>query len=1001
MKNRNKTQILGALPLSFGQACINFNFLISEEMHFLEHIEPDKWYPLEKVLKILNIVKNKYNDPAPIFEQIGIEMMNLWYSKGPGKEIIKRGVDFLHFQTSSEGYYSVIRGEPEQIGDFSLLSLDEEKGTAIVQSTTHFNRDMERGVLIGGLGTTKDLLYIRVDNSENADIFNIWFQDSQNIKENKYSTLEIPKGLDLTTLYWKHRMLEDEFKRHSTFWKSTNDTLSNAFEKQRIQDEKLQECTAEHLQTNTLLKQEIAERKRIEKALRESEAELRALFAGMPDVVIMLDKNGRYIKIAPTKPELLYKPEEELRGKCLHDTFPKDQADMFLNQVQQSLETQKLVKIEYSLNIGGSELWFDGRISPMSENAVVFVARDITERKLAYKELSENEKRYRTLFEFSPAGLILEDMNGIILDVNPSFCSSTGYLKEELLGKHVNILVHPDVLDEVEHNISLLKKGEILRHHEKSIRKDGSVCYNDLHELKVLLPEGNEGILCIAVDITERKKAEEELRHAKEVAEQAQREAESANQAKSVFLANMSHELRTPLNSILGYTQILKRDKNLKKSQKNAIDTIHQSSEHLLTLINELLDLSRIEAKKMKLEPNDVYFPGFLKGITEIASIRAQQESVPFDYEIATDIPTGVHVDGKRLRQVLLNLINNAIKFAQTGNVVFRISSESVSGGKAKSPIARIHCEVEDTGIGISHDELDKIFLPFHQVHKTTLTTEGTGLGLPISRNLLHIMGSELHVKSTVGKGTTFWFDLVLPVVEGITATEDLNAKAQYSHIIGFKGDKRGILLVDDNKKNRAVLRDMLLPFGFEVIEAKDGKDALKKAKTFHPDIILMDLIMPVMDGIQATQCIREIPELKDIIVIGISASAFDKTKKASFKAGCNDFLSKPIHIEKLLGCLQLHLKLEWVYEESSMTDSEKEQGYEELPIIFPSSEDLKTLLEFAEISHITGIQQTIERIKKIDERYLPFVTKIEDLLDNFQFKRIVEIVQSYLDKGE
>ena len=206
MKNRDKTQILGALPLSFGQACINFKFLIAEETRFLEHINAEEWYPLEKVLNILNIVKEKYSDPAPIFEQIGIEMMNLWYSQGPGKHIITRGIDFLRFQTSSEGYNSVIRGKPDQIGEFSLLNLDEDKGTATVRSTTHFNRDLERGVLIGGLGTTKDLLYISVDNTENEDIFQIRFQDSERVDKRREGSLEIPEAVSLPTLYWKHKI---------------------------------------------------------------------------------------------------------------------------------------------------------------------------------------------------------------------------------------------------------------------------------------------------------------------------------------------------------------------------------------------------------------------------------------------------------------------------------------------------------------------------------------------------------------------------------------------------------------------------------------------------------------------------------------------------------------------------------------------------------------------------------------------------------------------------
>lgn len=742
---------------------------------------------------------------------------------------------------------------------------------------------------------------------------------------------------------------------------------------------------------------DIEELKRAENALRESEAELRAIFSGLPDVIIMLDYVGRFLKIAPTSPELLYKPEEELRGKSLHETFPKEQADTFLKYVQESMETQQLVKLEYSLSIGGSEMWFDGRIAPMSEDKVVFVARDITSTKLAYKELSENEKRYRTLFEFSPTGLLLENMDGTILDVNPSFCTSSGYSKEELVGRHVNILVHPDALPEVEKNIDMLKKGKVLRHYEKSLRKDGSVWYNDLHELKVPLPDDHEGILCITEDITERKKAEEELRHAKDLAEKSQQEAEAANRAKSTFLANMSHELRTPLNSILGYTQILKRDKTLQKHQINAVDTIHQSSEHLLNLINELLDLSRIEARKIELKPCDVYVPEFIKGITEIARIRAQQEGVFFDTEISSDLPKGICTDEKRLRQILLNLINNGIKFAKGGNVVLRMSTKEMKVQDDCLALAIIHFEVDDTGIGISPENLEAIFQPFHQVNKSSLITEGTGLGLTITRNLLRLMGSDLQVKSTEGEGTTFWFNLELPVIKDISARTVKDSAGLYTRVIGYKGKKRTILLADDNEKNRALLNDILQPLGFNIIEATNGKDAFTKAIKHSPACIFMDLVMPVMDGVEATQRIRKHPALHKIVVIGISASAFDKTKKKSFEAGCNDFLTKPIRIDNLLECLQLQLNLEWYYEEPVAEGSADQQEIEPVQLVIPPKDALETILGFAEISHITGIQHSLKEIKKSDPCYLGFVHKIEELVENLQFKQIIKMIHSYL----
>jgi len=1218
MKNLDKTQVLGALFLSFGQACINYKFLIAEETYFLEQIRADEWYPLNSFNAILNKIKTKFTDPAPILEQIGIDMMNLWYSQGPGKHIIKRGIDFLHFQTSSEGYYSVIRGEPDQIGEFSLLSLDEENGTAIVRSTTHFNRDMERGVLIGGLGTAKDLIYIHVNNSENEDLFQIRFKKSGKYSQNGKRSVEIPEDVDLTTLYWKYNMLENEFKRHSTFWKSTNDTLSHSFEKLRNQEDALKiyqvmiesakdaifykDLDSRYISANDKtiesfglpreavigkndyelmpdhkeaaknvqddqtvftsgestefykhmtgadkkeywfqaikvpvfdgagnvkglvgIARDISDLKKVENALRESEAELRALFKGMPDVVIMLDHTGRYLKIAPTSPELLYKPEEELLGKSLHDTFPREQADLFLRHLQQSLTTQQVVKLEYSLNIGGTDLWFDGRIAPISKNTVLFVARDITARKWAEETLRGSEEKYRAIFE-NASDIIVIAKDGRIALANPAFEKILGYPDNEVVSRPFTEFIHPDdremVFERYKKRISgedvetgyqfriltisgeerwviinssamdwdgkpstlnfltditerkrmekevadqhkrlelALQGGNLgywdmnLQTNETKVNErvmdmlgyasdekgvDGKLWWDSIHpddhnnvsqifnhfigghtkvfeiEYRAVTKQGKTVWLCskgdifqrndqgipirmvgTIQDITERKLAEKEVIAAKE-------QAEAANQAKSVFLANMSHELRTPLNSILGYTQILKRDKNLQKQQKDAIHTIHQSSEHLLTLINELLDLSRIEAQKMELHYTDVYLPGFLKGIIEISRIRAQQEGIQFDYEMASDLPTGVRADDKRLRQVLLNLINNAIKFTNEGRVVLRVRLQSVADKETKLPKACIHWEIEDTGIGISPDKLDEIFLPFHQVNKTKLTTEGTGLGLPISQDLLRLMQSELHVKSVLGRGTTFWFDLVLPVVEDIPANHDANVRDQSRHIIGYKGYKRHALLVDDNDNNRAILREMLVPIGFEVVEAENGEDALTIANASPPDIIFMDLVMPVMDGIEATQRIRKSPALKDIIIIGISASAFDTTKQTSFEAGCNDFVTKPIHIEKLFQCLQSHLNLEWVYEESSAMDSGEQQAKETLPLVIPPIKDLETLLEFAEISHITGIQQAIEKIKQSDKQFLPFVSAIEILLENFQFKRIIEMLQKYLEKG-
>jgi CheY-like chemotaxis protein len=294
---------------------------------------------------------------------------------------------------------------------------------------------------------------------------------------------------------------------------------------------------------------------------------------------------------------------------------------------------------------------------------------------------------------------------------------------------------------------------------------------------------------------------------------------------------------------------------------------------------------------------------------------------------------------------------------------------------------------------------MEDIFLPFHQVHKTRLTTEGTGLGLPISRNLVRLMGGELQVKSIKGEGTTFSFDLELPEVRDVTATDFAEAVRPSQGIVGVKGNRRRVLLVDDNDDNRATLRAMLSPLGFEIGEAADGEDAITEATAFRPELILMDLVMPVVDGLEATRRIRQISVLDGVVVIGVSASLLGGERQRSLAAGCDDFLAKPVNMDELLACLQRHLRIEWLYEKPS---SKPPAGRHETgQFVVPPREDLEALLEFAEISHVTGLQQSLESMKKVNERFTPFATVIEELLEGFQFDKIIKMIESYLQNND
>ncbi|HEY9665610.1 MAG TPA: AAA family ATPase [Coleofasciculaceae cyanobacterium] len=479
-------------------------------------------------------------------------------------------------------------------------------------------------------------------------------------------------------------------------------------------------------------------------------------------------------------------------------------------------------------------------------------------------------------------------------------------------------------------------------------------------------------------EICDRKRAEEA--------------AEAANRAKSEFLANMSHELRTPLNGILGYAQIFKKDKKLAEHQRNGIGIIHQCGEHLLTLINDILDLSKIEARKMELYPKEFHFPGFLQGIAEMCRIRAEQKGIPLIYQTLTPLPKFVRADEKRLRQILINLLSNAVKFTEKGSITFNVGYQE----------GKLRFQVEDTGVGIAPEQLEEIFLPFQQVGEDSHKTEGTGLGLAISRQLVHLMGGELKVKSTLGKGSVFWVDLDLPEVS--PQAEPFSVKKR--NIINFVGSRRKVLVVDDNWTNRSVLVNLLEPLGFEVAEAKDGLEGLNKARQFKPDLILMDLVMTGMDGFEATRRLRMLPEFNEVVVIAISASVFDFDQQQSLDVGCNGFLPKPIREVELLETLRVHLGLEWVYEESDELNAgrlnversnlQPSNLQRSTALMAPPAEEIALLLDLAMRGNLRGITQRTIKLEELDEQWVPFATHLRQLAKRFKGKQILEFLKQY-----
>lgn len=481
---------------------------------------------------------------------------------------------------------------------------------------------------------------------------------------------------------------------------------------------------------------------------------------------------------------------------------------------------------------------------------------------------------------------------------------------------------------------------------------------------------------------------------AKEQAEIAKEQAEAANRSKSEFLSNMSHELRTPLNGILGYAQILKRNKKLTTMQRDGLNVIDESGRHLLTLINDILDMSKIEAGKMELYPSSIHFQTFLDGIGGVIRMRAEERDVFFQFEAPKSLPIGVSVDEKRLRQVLINLLGNAVKFTQQGKVTLRVTPLGSVQLKDALNQQLLRFEVEDTGVGMTPEELDKIFLAFEQVGEQKVRQAGTGLGLAISRRLVELMEGELQVKSEKGKGSIFWFEIILPLVEVATQTEEINKQ-----VVGYKGERRTLLVVDDKRENRLVMVSMLEPLGFEIVLAENGQEEVDKAQEIQPDLILTDLVMPVKTGFEAVEEIRQIPAIQNIPIIAVSASVFVNDQNKSQIAGCDAFIPKPVEERQLLALLQKHLQLTWIYEEEDMDDTELQDIDAEKPLVAPPTAELEALYELAMLGSMRDIRDRALQLEELDDKYIPFAHQLQSLAKGFEDEKIVALIEQYLEE--
>jgi signal transduction histidine kinase/DNA-binding NarL/FixJ family response regulator/CHASE3 domain sensor protein len=517
------------------------------------------------------------------------------------------------------------------------------------------------------------------------------------------------------------------------------------------------------------------------------------------------------------------------------------------------------------------------------------------------------------------------------------------------------------------------------------------VAAGDLSARAVVESKDEIGVLGESINTMTQRLAQT-IEHLETVFADAQRAKDAAvvaNRAKSIFLATMSHELRTPLNAILGFAHILQTDPQLSDRQARGVEIIRQGGEQLLTLINDILDLSRIEAGKIELHAQPVALPGFLRTVTDIINVKAEEKGLVFRFDAAPELAQVVRVDEKYLRQVLLNLLSNAVKFTERGQVKLQVQALGTS-----ETGVRLRFEVVDSGIGIQPAQLQAIFEPFVQVADVQRRFGGTGLGLSISRQLVRLMGGDIHVESDAGEGSRFWFDLDLPIGMLEPQHETMQPRPP---VAGYDGTRRKLLVVDDVAANRKLLVDYLSPLGFEMDEADDGESCLLRAQALQPDLIVMDSVMPVMDGLEATRRLRELPALKSVPIITVSASASATDKQKSLEVGASAFLPKPIELNKLLHEIGTLLHLTWIpVSQATVTKQSEERG----ALIAPPAHEMEILYGLAQTGNMRSIRAQADHLAALGASYEPFAQRLRELANSYQSRAILELVREFRDRS-
>jgi PAS domain S-box-containing protein len=519
------------------------------------------------------------------------------------------------------------------------------------------------------------------------------------------------------------------------------------------------------------------------------------------------------------------------------------------------------------------------------------------------QELKRSNSYVEDILNSMADSLVVVDRQGRIQTANPATYELLRYPKGSLPGKPMGLITSSSEFFDA----SRLQEAESSSGIEIEYVARGGLRIPVIASV-ARMGGHSDTLICMAQDLRERKRTEQELRLAKEV-------AESANRAKSAFLANMSHEIRTPLNAIMGYSQLMLRDPHLEQGSKENLNIINRSGVHLLGLINDILDMSKIEAGQVTLNRQPFDLSDLAKDLDAMFRLRAESKGLTLKLDIGADCCRSIESDEGKLRQVLINLLGNAVKFTARGRITLRMTMTQREDGQAW-----LSTQVEDTGPGIAPKEQAGLFRPFVQSESgRSLQHGGTGLGLAISQQFIRLMGGEIRLTSEAGMGSTFYFDIPIRLLEGEFASKPLGTRRVKG--LQLAGEAPRVLIVDDDANNRGWLSSLLKIIGFSVREAENGVEAVRSWQEWKPNLILMDMRMPVMNGMDATRAIRRRPGGTDTTIIALTASAMDDDRELVMQSNVNDYLPKPFQENELLQKMQFHLKLTWLYEDSATAE--------------------------------------------------------------------------------